>query len=458
MSTPESGKAGRPKILVVDDQPANLVAASKLLSKLPVEVLCASSGDEALGLVLRHEFAVILMDVRMPIMDGYETATLIRGHTEQNPVPIIFVTAEAAEQHAMFHGYESGAVDYLLKPIDEDLLRSKIRIFVELYQHKRKLIEAGRALRQANLRMSRLLRAVYDGIVGIEPDGRVGFANPAACRLMECPPERLLNLPACDMFALAPATAADPQPPVDPFAEAAAHGTFRCSDAHFHSIGGRDFDAEYVLSAIDGEHPQQEPSFVLVFQDITDRHHAEEQLRHQAEVDHLTDLPNRLLFEQRVSQNLVRPGGRNRPFALMVLDLDGFKQINDRHGHAVGDYLLKAVADRLRGAARAVDTTARFGGDEFAILLVGLDDPRQALQLGHKIRSSLSQPYDCGGQPLTVGASVGVALYPLHGDSMAALMRAADRAMYRAKHDRRLGVVLADPFANDGAEPNEAAV
>lgn len=223
---------------------------------------------------------------------------------------------------------------------------------------------------------------MYDGIVGIEADGRVGFANPAACRLMECPPERLLKLPAREAFALTPATTAPEHPP-DHYAEAQAQGTFRYSDAHFRSINGRDFDAEYVLSAIDGDQPQQPSSFVLVFQDITDRHHAEEQLRHQAEVDHLTELPNRLLFEQRVSQNLVRPGDRNRPFGLMVLDMDGFKQVNDQHGHAVGDYLLKAVALRLR---------------------------------------------------------------------------AADRAMYRAKRDRALGVVLAQFTANDGAEQDEEAL
>jgi len=446
MNAPKSAKHGKPRILVVDDQPANLVATRTLLAPLPVEVMTANSGDEALGLVLRHEFAVILLDVRMPVMDGYETASLIRGHTEHNPVPIIFVTAEAPEQHAMFHGYESGAVDYLLKPLDEDLLRCKVGVFLELYRHKRRLTETTESLRQANERMTRLLQMAYDGIVGIESDGRVGFANPAACRLMECPPEELLEHAARETFALQPQAVTTDA--VDPFAEAAARGTFRHVGAHFHTLQGHDFVAEYALSAIDAG-SRQPPSYVLVFQDVTERERSEQQLRQQAELDYLTGLPNRLLFEQRAREGLARPGGRNRPFAVMMLDLDGFKQVNDRYGHPVGDYLLKAVAERLRGALRETDTTARLGGDEFAALLPGLDDTEEALRLGRKVQRALSQPYACGGQTLNIGASIGLALYPLHGDSLESLINAADHAMYSAKQQREARVLLAAPAANE---------
>jgi len=425
----------RPKVLVVDDQPANLLAASKILEKLPVEILTARSGQEALGLLLRHEFAVILLDVRMPVMDGYETAALVRSHTERNPVPIIFVTAEASEQRAVFQGYESGAVDYLLKPIDETLLLSKIKVFLDLYEHRRRLAETTAELSRSNQRLQRLLHAVGDGILGIEPDGHLGFVNPAACRILQGSPSQLLNSAVSQILPASTPGAADL------FERARALGVYRVSEARFRTLRGRDLPVEFILSSVESAQDGGATSFVLVFQDITDRLAAEKMLRRLAEIDHLTGLANRLLFEQKLSQMLGRPGGHNRPFALLLLDLDGFKAINDRHGHAVGDFLLKAVAQRLREELRETDVASRLGGDEFAVLLEGTRDAADAVQIGQKIAVALAQPYDCGGQPLRVGASVGVALHPANGLNVEELLRAADQAMYAAK--RQGTVVLA---------------
>ena len=425
----------RPKVLVVDDQPGNLLAASKILAKLPIEVLTARSGQEALALLLRHEFAVILLDVRMPIMDGYETAALVRTHTEKNPVPIIFVTAEASEQRSVFQGYESGAVDYLLKPIDETLLLSKLKVFLDLYEHRRRLAETTAELARSNQRLQRLLHAVGDGILGIEADGHVGFVNPAACRFLQGAPQQLLNQPVADI--LPPAT---PETG-DPFERARTLGVYRVSETRLRTLAGKELPVEYILSSVESAQDSAQTSFVLVFQDITDRLAAEKMLRRLAELDHLTGLANRLLFEQKLSQMLGRPGGQNRPFALLLLDLNGFKAVNDKHGHAVGDFVLKAVAQRLREELRDTDLPARLGGDEFAVLLEGTRDAADALQIAHKLASLLAKPYDCGGQLLNVGASVGVALHPANGLSVEELLRAADEAMYAAK--RQGPVVLA---------------
>ncbi|MFP5305491.1 MAG: response regulator, partial [Gammaproteobacteria bacterium] len=277
MNASETESGERPRILVVDDQPANLVAATTVLAPLPAQVMTASSGDEALALVLRHEFAVILLDVRMPVMDGYETATLIRGHTERNPVPIIFLTAEAPEPHAIAHGYDSGAVDYLLKPLDEDLLRSKVEVFLDLYRHKRTLLRATEALRAANERMARLLQVACDGIVGIDADDRVGFVNPAACRLLECTPEALLDRCASEIFF---ASAAERTAPL---AEAAAHGVSRGSGVRVRTQRGSSITVDYTLTRADGNAGTPPSSFVLVFQPA-----AEQTLPLRIEVDRLT--------------------------------------------------------------------------------------------------------------------------------------------------------------------------
>lgn len=425
----------RPKVLVVDDQAANLLAAGKILAKLPVEVLTARSGQEALGLLLRHEFAVILLDVRMPLMDGYETAGLIRSHTEKSPVPIIFVTAEASEQRAVYQGYESGAVDYLLKPIDESLLLSKLRVFLDLYEHRRRLAETTAELSRSNQRLQRLLQAVGDGIVGIESDGQVGFVNPAACRFLQAAPAQILNLSIREILVPVPQEG-------DPFQLARAQGVIRRA-ARFRTLRGHDLPVEYILSSVESAQDGSHTSYVLVFQDITDRLATEKALRNLAELDHLTGLANRLLFEQKLSQMLGRPGGHNRPFALLLLDLDGFKAVNDCHGHAVGDFLLKAVAQRLREELRESDLPARLGGDEFALVLEGTREAADALQIGHKIAAALKQPFDCGGLVVEIGASVGVALHPAHGLCVEDLLRAADDAMYGAKRQGSSAVVLA---------------
>lgn len=157
-----------------------------------------------------------------------------------------------------------------------------------------------------------------------------------------------------------------------------------------------------------------------------------EQLRHQAFHDPLTDLANRPLLADRVSQ-VVRRGQRSgAPAALVLLDLDGFKRINDAYGHTVGDEVLRQVARRLSRVLRTSDTVARYGGDEFAILLPDTDGAGAA-EAARKVLAALDDPVAVGGERLAVGGSIGIALYPEHGDEAEALLQRADAAMYRAK-------------------------
>lgn len=162
----------------------------------------------------------------------------------------------------------------------------------------------------------------------------------------------------------------------------------------------------------------------------------ERRARHKAAHDDLTELPNRGLFVERVSLELNRPDVRQRSFAVMFLDLDGFKGVNDNHGHAVGDELLRIVAARLRRLVRAQDTVCRAGGDEFACLIGGLDDRVQLAHMAGKIVESISAPCTLGGLQLTVCASIGIAIAPDDGCDVDSLLRKADMAMYVAKRQR----------------------
>ena len=167
------------------------------------------------------------------------------------------------------------------------------------------------------------------------------------------------------------------------------------------------------------------------------------ELRHMAQHDSLTGLPNRVLFSDRVQHELAYAKRHGERFAMIFFDLDKFKSINDNHGHAVGDMLLRQAAERLQKAVRASDTVSRIGGDEFVVLMGELAAANAALALAEKIRQAVRHPYSIDGRELTISCSVGVAIYPDDGDNEVALFKSADEAMYRAKEDGRDSIRLA---------------
>jgi len=166
---------------------------------------------------------------------------------------------------------------------------------------------------------------------------------------------------------------------------------------------------------------------------VVERKQTEMWLQHIARHDPLTDLPNRDLFHDRLQTSLLWAQRNQTPLALLYLDLDKFKQVNDTLGHPVGDLLLQEVAQRLRQCVRESDTVGRIGGDEFLVLLNGIPLPEHALLVAEKIRAALDRPFDLAGHHVHVSPSIGVALYPDHGDDYKQLIRYADEAMYGAK-------------------------
>ena len=159
-----------------------------------------------------------------------------------------------------------------------------------------------------------------------------------------------------------------------------------------------------------------------------------EKLQYMALYDQLTDLPNRQLFHDRLLQSLARARREQHGLAVLYLDLDKFKQANDQLGHSAGDALLRDVAIRICNCVRDADTVVRFGGDEFVVLLDGIENRLQAWTVAEKIRYVLNQPFDWQNQVVDMSASIGVALYPEQGDNAEQLITAADNAMYRAKN------------------------
>ncbi|MCA1599356.1 MAG: diguanylate cyclase, partial [Chloroflexi bacterium] len=209
---------------------------------------------------------------------------------------------------------------------------------------------------------------------------------------------------------------------------------------------GAEFPVELAIGQIGGEDP---PLYTAYIRDISERKRATERLTRQALHDALTDLPNRVLLQARLAHALAVAARSGASVALLLLDLDGFKEVNDTLGHTVGDLLLRQVGVRLCGALRAGDTVARLGGDEFAALLPGADEDG-ARAAAHTIMEALDAPFVVEGQGLRVGGSLGIALAPAHGMDADVLLRRADVAMYAAK--RTGGAALYDP-AQDAYGP-----
>ncbi len=320
-------------ILIVDDLPQNILALEAVIADMGFDIITAKSGNDALRQSLKHDFALILLDVQMPGMNGFEVARLIRSNPKTSHFPVIFVTAGMKELLDQIEGYETGAVDYLIKPFEPVILRSKVRVFQELYQ-QRKVIEA------------------------------------------------------------------------------------------FYS------------------HLEQ-----VVDERTAELKEANETISRLAATDELTNLSNRRSFNDCLAAALSAARRHEYPLSLIMIDLDHFKVVNDTFGHSEGDKVLKLFADLLREMIRTEDVAARWGGEEFIIIL-----PHTACEaaaaLAERIRvafgqhSNPEQHYKCIiATPISLSASFGVVQLQ-EGEDLDALIKRADGALYCAKDSGRNQVVI----------------
>jgi len=195
--------------------------------------------------------------------------------------------------------------------------------------------------------------------------------------------------------------------------------------------------AEWLNISVVRNERDELTNYVAVFSDITSRKQDEERLSYQANHDPLTRLPNRTLFQERLSRALTRANRNQSLVALLFIDLDYFKQVNDTLGHLAGDILLQQVAERLTSCVRQGDTVARLAGDEFTVILEDIAEPRDGAVVAHKILSLMAETFDLQGHDAHISSSIGVALYPADAGDPQTLVKLADAAMYRAKHQGR---------------------
>jgi diguanylate cyclase (GGDEF)-like protein/PAS domain S-box-containing protein len=436
-ATASTSSASGAAILIVDDDSAKRLSIKSILEPLGHSVIEAVSGEAALHEVIKQPFAVILMDVQMPIMDGYETAKLIRMRSACAHTPIIFITAHEQDEAQIPIAYASGAVDFIFGTVVPDVLRAKVSIFVELFLKSRELERSlGRVttlsdqFRDNEARTRAVLENVADGIVTITDDGIIESFNRAATGLFGYGEREAIGQHLSVMVAPLFSSAAPGEIAGAIEIVAGQQNGSDPTDTLGRRKDGSTFPLELELTGLQlGARKLR----IVCLRDISERQRYTATLQHQAVHDDLTGLPNRVLFGDRVSQAIQAAQRTGEPLALLVMDLDEFKHVNDTLGHQHGDILLKLVADRLVECLRTGDTVARLGGDEFGILPLGATDLAGAATVAWKIQQALKPIFLVKGHNVEVKTSIGITLVPEHGDNIDDLLRRADMAMYDAK-------------------------
>lgn len=420
---------GSSVLLVVDDYPENLISMRALLQREDWQVMTAASGLEALELLLAHEVDLVLLDVRMPGMDGFEVARLMRGSQRTRMTPIIFLTAHAQSSAAVLEGYASGAIDYLFKPFDPHILKPKVQALLEQQRNRRALQRLSRDLESARAFNASVLDNAAEGILVVGEASVIQYANPAISRLLNATMAELQGESFLSFLQ-------KPHVPTwlgFPMYEAYRKGeTWRQHDAILRTGRGQQVPVALSCAPL----PAEQKAMVVTVLDMSEVRHLHQQLEFQAVTDPLTGLLNRRGFHQAVENTLLRSERNGLSLVLLYLDLDGFKRVNDSLGHDAGDRVLRWVSEQMQACLRSYDILGRMGGDEFTALLE-LEFPEQAAKISEKLIERVSVCQQVDGLDVMLGVSIGIATFPDCGADLNGLLRAADIAMYEAKRAGR---------------------
>ena len=421
MTTPKPPKRG--VVLVADDDPVMRLLMLEMLGQVGLDAIEAEDGRQALAYFQSMSPDLILMDVDMPNMDGFAACREIRKIETGAAVPIIMVTG-GDDIEAVTNAYEVGATDFVSKPINWPILGHRVLYVL-------RASDAIVRLRIADAQNRAVLAAIPDTFFRLNRDGFYLDYEQGHDASAAFPTENCVGKHVSEVF---------PQEIADRLVEQ-MHAVFdtqsiRSVDYELTRYGTvQHFEARLVATG-----PQEVLGLV---RDISERKRTEEQIRRLAYCDSLTGIPNRQAFLETLERELHRSKVGNKKFAVLFMDLDSFKRINDTLGHNVGDDLLKIVSERLRETIRPSDLVsrvdsasnlARLGGDEFTILIPDLERVENALNVAHRVKEAMRRPFVIEGNEIFVTASIGISLFPEDGDDCDSLLKYADTAMYHAKN------------------------
>ena len=415
-------------ILIVDDAPANLELLRKLMTEQGYQTYVAPSGERALAIAQRAQPDLILLDVMMPDMDGFETCRRLKQHPLTQRIPVIFMSAKTDTEDVVA-GFDIGAVDYIGKPLRMAEVCARVRAQLQIRSNSETQEEQAERLRT-------IVNHMAEGLLIIEADGRIQYTNPACDHYLGYRENELAGRSIGEL--LSPLVT---QEYLDYFAMYAAnpetahnHGTREVAIRHRN---GEAMSMDLTLTPM----YLRQPLYIGLLHDITHHKQSEDALQRAAYLDPLTKIANRRHFDsflEKEWQRAVRNGGT---LSLVVLDVDHFKLYNDSLGHPAGDTCLQQVALAIQAhACRSGDLAARYGGEEF-VMLFAETEAENAMVLAETIRADIENlrlPHPRSPTSNWITVSIGVAtIRPHQLDDREALFVAADRALYVAKEGGR---------------------
>ena len=417
--------------LVIDDDPMMRLLLRETLESSQYNVIEADNGEQGLNAFFQFNPSLVILDVMLPGMDGFSVCRKIRQSTIGRDKPVVMVTG-MDDLNAINQAYDSGATDFITKPINWGVLSQRLRyllrvnqLFIDLAKNERLLNNAQRIARLGNwewdlctnlFSFSRQARHIFDfgAETEVGVDQLIAAIHPLDKEQFESNLQGIRN-------------------GVE-FSVESRLDTKSCGERIINQLAevqkNKKGNVTHVLCTV---------------QDITEQKKAEEKIRYLAYYDSLTGLANRNLFKEHVRQALHSAKRRNTLCAIMYLDLDNFKNINDTLGHDAGDELVRQFALRLKASVRQTDcasrnspsfdgcSMSRMGGDEFTVLLSDLESMEQANIVANRVLEALTKSFPISGEHLHVTTSIGVSFYPQDGDSLDTLIKNADKAMYYAK-------------------------
>jgi predicted signal transduction protein with EAL and GGDEF domain/FixJ family two-component response regulator len=442
-SASEQELAEQPRVLLVDDDEVNLLLTSIALRERGFAITEAGSGEQAISILAEWLPDVVVLDALMPGLDGFQTCREVRLLPGIESLPVLMLTG-LDDDASITRAYEAGATDFFVKSTQWSLLAGRLRYLLrssrtrdELERSKSRLARAQDLARMGSFDWHRGHGGPVFSTEGLRVFG-MGPSEPLGFRAL------LRMLSADERAGL-----------VQVLHQVMKHSTVLATD-----IPATLRDGRHRIVHVEAEPEFNEHGHLVgyggIVQDVTDRRMAEDKIRHLANFDVLTGLPNRRQLIWRAERALEHGRRLNHQVALLLIDLDRFKVINDTLGHGAGDELLMEVARRLRSCVRhsdqvtessieslgarshrSLEAVGRLGGDEFVALLPEVADERDAERVAARVLDLMREPIFVGGQECFVTASVGIALYPRDGSTVADLLRNSDVAMYSVKNTTR---------------------
>jgi diguanylate cyclase (GGDEF)-like protein/PAS domain S-box-containing protein len=433
-------------LLLIESDAIDAQAVRDMLVGEPIDIQWAECLSDGIERLTKGAFGAVLLNLCLPDSKGIETFNTIYAITRAIPILII---GNSDIEGVAIQALQHGAQDYLLRPhLDRHLLTRSLHNMVE-----RKV--AKEALFQEKERAQVMLNCIGDAVLSTDVSGNINYLNVVAERMTGWPWKEASGRPLAEVFRIIDGTTREPaRSPLDLAIQQDKVVGLAANCILIRRDGYESRIEDSSAPIHDGQ--GQITGAVMVFHDVSVARAMAIQMSHLAQHDCLTDLPNRILLKDRLTQSIASSRHRRNQIALLYLDLDRFKNINDALGYAVGDQLLQSVAARVGTCLRSTDTLSRVGGDEFVVTLAEMEREAESGAIARRIMAAAVAPYRIAGHELHVSVSIGISNYPNDGLDVDALLTAAETAMYKAKEDGRNNYRFFTAEMNAGAVENQS--